>query len=205
MRIDEIRQSDISYLEVATSNAITKVIAELDAKQSKEFDKLAKEYKRVDVELKETQLERDRLNGDVKEKLLGLFDLEDKVYTRVIDTTKLVATLSRDSEPAEHFDIEGFISELTPLVAELGVSIQAIRSKYTTTNKAGRAPALKVDLKQPIKTNRKSRKVKESLSTSIEKAIEIMVSKFIHYFNRKMNRFDDKLYNLAEKIKMSFF
>lgn len=195
MRIDEIRQPDVSYTEVATGREVTKIVAELSASKSKALNKIAEEYKKIDIEIKELNLERDKLNTNVKSKLLSFFDLEDKVYTRVIKTTKLVATLNRDSEPGSKLDLEGFILEVGQLIAELGIDIQEIRNKYTTINKASRAPGLKVQLEN----------VNESLVSSVETAIEIMTSKFKHYFNKKMNRFDDKFYNLIERIKMTFF
>lgn len=195
MRIDEIRQSNVKYLEVKTSSQISKVIAELSGNKSSSFTKLAQRYKQIDQEMKSLEIERDNMNTEVKDKLLSFFDIEDQIYTRVLKTISLTATLSKQSDPGKKFDIEGFISEVGSLVEQLGVDIDDIRKKYTTINNTARSPSLKVDYD-----------IKESsFKTTLQDVLERFILKLKHFYDKKLDQFDEKFYNLSERIKNTFF
>lgn len=98
--ITEERQANVSYVEKKAKNAIVKVIAELSGHDASVFSQIARRFDRLKVAIEKMAEMRDKLNKDLKSRVSDLFDAEDEVLTRVVDTASFTVTLAKKSEKA---------------------------------------------------------------------------------------------------------
>lgn len=146
---------EVKYKEGKIKGVIDKVTAVLTGKKSEIFTKIAQEYKRIDDEIDRLQKERDSLNDKVKEKMSAMFDANDEIYTRIIESVSLVANLSKrtpdHTKTIETFDPEGMLEELAETMPELTEQLTYLREKYTTVKEVtvkAKSPALRVKIKE---------------------------------------------------------
>jgi hypothetical protein len=145
------RQSNIEYKEKKVKGLLDRVTAVLSGTQSGVFTRIASRYKRIDKLISYLQTEREKLNERVKENIVELFDAEDEVLTRVVESVSLTATLSKRTpaytKEVETFDQEGFLTELYEMLPELEEQIRTLQQKYTILNSIDvdeKSPALRV-------------------------------------------------------------
>lgn len=132
----EARQGNWKYTEKRVKGALDKVTLELEGADSGAMTRLAKRYERLDKSAKLLKEKRDALNAAVKEVGDRIFDAEDALATRIIDTISYTVMLTA-SEKAENkkatakVDYESAYAELARLVPELIEQADKIRAKYT--------------------------------------------------------------------------
>lgn len=128
--------ANVEYTEKKVKGLLDRVTAKLSGSKSGVFTRLGARYKEIDDEVKRLTDERETLNEQVKGQISALFDAEDEVLTRVIESVSLVATLSKKTpatvKPVETFDTEGFINEIYESLPELKEQLDIIRAKYVT-------------------------------------------------------------------------
>jgi len=147
----EARQThpEIEYKEKKVKGVLDRVIALLSGNKSGAFTRIAQRYKRIDRLAKLMKDERDALNKEVKAKILPLFDAQDEIYTRVIETASLTITLSRvQSGSNEYLDIESYVEELEKLMPGMEKQIEALRKQFTIVEEFEKDSALRVKVKE---------------------------------------------------------
>lgn len=122
--------------KAAAAGDFDSIVAKLKGPASGVLTKLAKEYKEADNELKAIQEKRDALNEKIREKAEDLFDVEDALKTRIIESIQLTITLSKytpaSSEEITNLDVDGLLTELSekfPIILE---ALAELKQKYTT-------------------------------------------------------------------------
>ena len=149
--------------------------------------RLAKRYKRLDDQLKRNKIERDRLNAVVRRKSVDLFNAEDEVITRVVDSISLVVTISaKKKEEKVSFDSDGYIKKLEQLTGLLEENLEVIREQYITREKRTKESGLTVKYKE-------DKKLKESESEdNTEKALDY-IHKSLEVFDRYAEQMKNEL------------
>ena len=140
----ELKEANDNYeydLEYHKSKA--KVIAFLHGRHSEEYTKLANKLEEIsDLEAEIKRLKAE-MKDEVKEKISDLFEAEDVIYTRVVETVSVIFTMSKDPKPtrsvayAKVFD--AFTEHLTPELIEM---LESLKEQYTSQPRQ-RPPSLK--------------------------------------------------------------
>lgn len=143
--LNEARAPNISYKESKTKGLVTKVVADLTGKESEKFTKLINRYGQLKRAI-ETLEERQKLeNEKIKNAVADLFDAEDEVLTKVVDTCSATLTLSKKTiTESNRVDYDKVLSAITAMVPELESKIKEIVTAHTTTVKAEKSPALRI-------------------------------------------------------------
>jgi len=197
---------DVSYELKGKSGAaekrgeFEKAIVTLTGAKSGVYTKYAREYQEIDNKLKELETLRDSLNTKVKSSIEELFDAEDAVYTRVVDTVSMLATLSKYVPPSqyqeEEFDVAGFMAELTQTASEeLLPIITAMKAKYTKI----------VEKQKKEVAPRLSIKAKESINeeNEIYPDLKLWADGFSEKIDQRLSSFDAKISDMKQKLPSS--
>lgn len=147
----EARRADLSYNEKVVKNKIDRVAVELEGNDSASMTRLASRFDRLDKAIKRMGEKRGELNEQLKDKVTDLFDAEDVVLTRVVETASFVMTLSKlvkaaEQEPKKIVNYEKIAEELAKLIpAELQEKVEEIQKLYTEISLAqDKSPGLRV-------------------------------------------------------------
>ena len=144
--------------KATAAGEFSKITATLSGPESAKFTRLAKKYKILDMIAKRAAERRDKLNEETREKVQGLFDVEDAVLTRYVETVSLSITLAKATEAStaetRTVDIDGLLAELYETVDEKLIPvIKELEEKYTKigtkTTKASPG-ALRVKIKEDL-------------------------------------------------------
>ena len=188
--LNEARQSGWKYTEKRVKGALDKVTLALEGADSGAMTRLAKRYERLDKSAKLLKEKRDELNAAVKEVGDRIFDAEDALATRIIDTVSYTVMLTaaekaETKKPKAEVDYASAYAELSRLVPELAAKADEIRAKYTTMIPPKDTPtALRVKAK-----------VEEGL-------LDTVVSKFMAFVNtikEWATSYDSKLAAIKKK------
>lgn len=136
--LTEERQKDFKYTEKRVKGALDKVMLELEGNNSGAMSRLMTRYTRLDKTAKLLKERRDEVNAQVKDVADRLFDAEDALATRIIETVSYTVMLTKaekaeTKEPKKEIDYASAYSELAKLVPELEAQAKAILEKYTTS------------------------------------------------------------------------
>jgi hypothetical protein len=133
--LSEARQPGVKYTEKKVKDTLDRVTATLKGADAANMTKLAKRYARLEVSLKAMKEKHDELNSRLKEDVGGLFDAEDVVLTRVVETAQFTLTLAKEVQKAEgstEVDYKSIIAALSVLIPnELQAKVDEITAKYT--------------------------------------------------------------------------
>jgi hypothetical protein len=148
----EARDPMLNYKEVKAKGALDKVIVELKGKQSEKFTKLAKRFKECKDMTKELELKKAELDAELKEDLVtDLFDAQDEIYTRVVDTVSMTLTLSKKTvRTTAMTDYDAILEELSKMVPELTDKIAELKKQYTRIEIKPVASSLRPALKEGV-------------------------------------------------------
>ena len=188
--VGEARQGGWKYSEKRIKGALTKVTLELEGADSGAMTRLAKRYERLDKSAKLLKEKRDELNAKVKDVADRIFDAEDAVVTRVVETITYTVMLSA-AEKAESksatpkTDYESAFSELAKLVPELTAQIDAIRAKYTEMI--------------PPKDTPTKLQVKPKVQEGLTDRVKAMWFSFMNTIKSWCTSYDDKLAAIKKK------
>jgi hypothetical protein len=150
MRVSDLlaeeRQRDWKYTEKRVKDKLDKVILELDGSDSGAMSRLMTRYKRLDQQWKMMEERRNEVNRQVKEVADRVFDAEDALATRIIETVSYTVMLTKATPASEKkdthkVDYESAFSELARLVPELEGKAKEILAKYTEVVKAKDTPS----------------------------------------------------------------
>ena len=142
----EARNPKLSYEEKKTKGVVNRVIVQLKMHDSGVATRLTKKYEDLDLAMKELTEKRNSLNEDMKAMVDDLFDAEDCVYTRVVETASYTITLSKAEKaetkaPTEKVDYEAAFRALAALVPDLTTQVEKITKEYTEIVPAKDTPA----------------------------------------------------------------
>jgi hypothetical protein len=161
----EERKEDVVYVEKKAKNEINKVIAELKGHEASVMSLLARRFDRLNTAIKLMGKKRDDIKKDLKERVAELFNAEEEVLTRVVDTAAFTLTLNKVTKKAETktvIDYESIAEKLCELIPdELQAKVDEIIAAYTkidimpipepgfkVTNKAAKEAADKVSVEE---------------------------------------------------------
>lgn len=151
--ISEARNPNLTYTQKEVSGKLDRVIVELSGRESEKFTKLAKSFKRTKTQIERLVKVQDALNAEVKKEAIDLFDAQDEVMTRVVNTVSLGITISKKPEVKDTIktDWEGVAKGIMALTPELDDKIKGLIEQFTTV-KAGvpKDVSLRVDIKEGV-------------------------------------------------------
>lgn len=188
--LDEARNSKFTYTEKRVKGELDRVIVTLEGRDSELFTKMGKNYKRIKTQIERLEKLQTNLNAEAKKAVGDLFEANENVLTRVVDTVSISLTLSKLPEVKDKVtvDHESIIKELLALQPELSSKIAELTEKFTkVTAGAPKPESLRIDLKEGVKDVAKGfwEKIKSSLKT------------FLNSIESWGSRYDKKL----DKIK----
>lgn len=133
----EARQpsADISYTDTETS-----ATAKLKGKKSSEFTRLATQYDEIMEIERGIKSEKRRISEKLKSSVKDLFDAEDALKTKYVETVSAAISVKKDVEARdeETFDLDGFFEEVYDLLdKEIVSKLLEIREKYINIRKVG--------------------------------------------------------------------
>jgi hypothetical protein len=209
--IIEERQSTVAYTEKKAKNAIVKVIAELKGHDASVMSQLARRFDRLKVAIEKMAEMRDGLNKDIKGRVADLFDAEDTVLTRVVDTASFTMTLSAQATEGKTkvvVDWESIAKELVKLVPdELQSKIDEIQEAYTKANIMDiPAPGLRVDNKA-AKAAAKAVSIEEGVIDTLKKLTSVFLKKISNWawkFDKTLRKLEAELSKSAAPIHEAF-
>jgi hypothetical protein len=207
----EINNPDVSYELAGTTKAKTaaeefsKITAYISGRTSEWFTKLAKKFKQIDDLNKQMNELRNEANQEAKDALGDLFNAEDEIYTRYVDTVSLSITMSKAIEAktttTETLFIDDFLADLMKLVdTDLLPAVTALvtqHTKITTRTSAAQQGRVTVNLPKPEPT------AETALN---EDGMREKIANFVAKFSAKImkfnSRYDDKLAAIAQKYNL---
>lgn len=147
--LNEARDETKKYTEKKVKGEIDRVTLELKGNDSGKFTKLIKEYSKLKATISELEVRQKELNTKIKAETEELFDAEDVVYTRVIDTVSATMNLSKKTVvTSTKVDYQAVIDSISELVPELSEQIKLLIEANTKVSSTEKSPALRVDLKE---------------------------------------------------------
>lgn len=199
--INEARNPVLNYLEKKAKDIVVRVTVFLTGNESSAATRLAKRFVRLDQAMKQQIKLRDAANADAKKLFEELFDAEDEILTRVIETASVTMTLSKavrgkDKPNVITVDFEAAYRELAEMVLglteqkeKLNKKIEAILAKHTTSTPARDTPAkLTTDVK-----------LDEGIMDTLKKMVNTVVESIKNWatgYDKKLDAFKKK-YKLA--------
>lgn len=165
----EARDKQLKYSEKGPKETVDRVIVSLEKQRSAAMTRLAQRYHRLNLALKRMSEERDKVNAEMKEHVQALFDAEDVVYTRVVETNSFVLTLAKQGTATTKttYDFEKIAEELAKLIPdELQSKVDEITEAYKkVTVTQPKSPALTVQTADEVE--KKGRTVRANLKEGI--------------------------------------
>jgi hypothetical protein len=166
--LSEARNPDLTYKEKVVKNKIDRVTVELAGNPSGVMSRLTSRYDRLDKAIKTMTVKRNEMNEQIKDTVTDLFNSEDIVLTRVVETVSFTLTLSKLVKSAEQnpkivVDYESIAKDLAKLIPEeLQAQVEAITKMYTEVSiAADKSPALRIK-------NKNEEKLDEGILDSIK-------------------------------------
>lgn len=133
--INEARDPAVKYSFKEVKGKVERITVTLDGNKSGKFTRLSQKYKKIDRLLKSLAEKREGMNAEVKSSLIEYFDAEDAVFTRVVETVSLTATLAKSSGPGSKVDYEEVVNGLLALQPELAEQIELLIAAATKATK----------------------------------------------------------------------
>ena len=182
MKLKEERQHDIEYKQTKD-----KVIASLTLQKASAASRLAEKIMGLDEQKKMLEKELASLKSDAKQYAESLFNLEDAVLTRAVETNSFIISISKETTRALH-DKEIFFKKLEEIYPNL---IQQIKEIYNATLKISTSsPSVKVS---SLKENNVIQKIKQYISSLYNKIKQNLFS-----YDKKLNELKDLFFNEKE-------
>lgn len=195
----EARNPDLKYSEKVVRNKIDRVTVELAGNPSGVMSRLTSRYDRLDKAIKTMSVKRNEMNEQIKETVTDLFNAEDIVLTRVVETVSFTLTLSKLVKSAEQnpkivVNYEEIAKELAKLIPEeLQAKVEEITKMYTEVSiAADKSPALRIKNKND-----------EKLDEGIIDSIRGLANKVIKWVKRTASwaaKYDKKLSALKAQL-----
>ena len=129
--------------EISRDPKANKAIINLRGRDSEKYTKLAnriEQLQELETEIKDI---KKAIKSETKELIGDLFEAEDTVFTRVVETVSVVFTMSKDPKPTESVSYAKVLTALTEhLTPELIEKLEELKKAYTSTSQ--REPSLSI-------------------------------------------------------------
>lgn len=189
----EARDKKLPYTEKRnkTTKALERVTVELEGNKSGIMSKLTTRYSRLDKAAKLMQARRNDLNEEMKKEAAELFDAEDEIATRVVETISYTITLSKaergaDKPPKKTVNYEAIVKALEKMVPELTEKIKELTDQYTSIVEAADTP--------------QALRVKSKLDEGVFKKALAWVKAFLNDIKSWGNDYDTRLAALKKQL-----
>jgi chromatin segregation and condensation protein Rec8/ScpA/Scc1 (kleisin family) len=139
MNLCEGRNPDLEY-----QDAEDKVIARLQSYKSQSYTKLAQKVNRIKELKDEVKALEEEVKQETRENINDLFDAEDAVKTRIVETMSFILTLSKNPKATETPKYKDILNELTNhLTPELINVLEGLKKQMVTVTQ--KEPSLKIE------------------------------------------------------------
>ena len=147
----------ISFEEITYSKTADKVIANLTSHDSAAFTRLANQIKKMQVLEDDIKKIKEDIKAATKQDIQSLFDAEDAIKTRVVETVSFSLVLSKDPKPSETVKYKEVLEELSKnLTPDLIAKLEELKKKYLTITQKSASLTLKESILDTLKTFFKS-------------------------------------------------
>jgi hypothetical protein len=173
---------------------LDRVVVNLKAHQAGAFSRLTSRYERLDKVMKNMIEARDQVNDQVRAELEDLFDAEDEVLTRVVQTASWAITLSKATkgEDKEVKDYEPIIEGLMGLIDKsLLPKAEELVKAFTSVAKGKDTPT-KLTVK-PLDSKA------EDLSEGVIKNVKLWLSNLVTKVKAWAKSFDREFADLKKQ------
>lgn len=181
MKIYEIiKEARADHPDVSYVSEPTKVTAFVSNDLSRKYTQLYNNLKRITDLSEELKALQEQVKQDRREQVMDLFDVEDAVFTRVIETKSVVLTLSKDPKATEAPKYKVILEELEKhLTPELITVLEVLKKEHVTVTQ--KEPSLRAEPKSTIDENISDNSVLSKISNWLPK------------FDRKLDAIHDQL------------
>lgn len=185
---------EVSYDHKETKGEINKVIANLKGNYSGKFTKLGRTLNRISWLSDKLDQLKQQAKQETREHIAELFNAEDAVRTRVIDTVSFTFTMSKDPEPSKTVKYAKVLEELQEhLTPELLQVMEALVEKHSSITH--KEPSL-------IKAKDKTREgIDMDLNEGVWDGIKAFVAKFSAKIQNWAKGYDSKLAALKSQVQ----
>jgi hypothetical protein len=194
LAIFEARQPGMTYTEKQVKGILDRVTVTLKGNDSASMTKLAKRYARLEVSMKAMKEKHEELNTRLKTEVQDLFEAEEVIVTRVVETAQFTLTMAKEiqkTEGSKEVDYASIIAALSALIpTELQSRVDEITEKYTRL----------IPPKAPLKRLSVSKEVPEGM---VVEGLFGFIKGFVKSIMSWATRFDAKLENLKRKAGMA--
>jgi uncharacterized protein (UPF0335 family) len=119
------------------------VIAVLKSYNSQVYTKLAQKVERIDQLEAEIKMLKEEVKNETRENIADLFDADDAVKTRVVQTMSFILTLSKDPKATVSPKYKDILEELaTQLTPELIIVLENLKKQLVTVTQ--KSPSLRI-------------------------------------------------------------
>lgn len=176
----EARRPEIKYKVTPKE-----VIAQLEGNTSGKYTKLAQKINRIGFLQAQLSRLKEEVKASAREDIADLFDAEDAVKTRIVETLQFVFVLSKNPEITKTPKYKDILSELeTKLTPELILVLEALKAELITETQ--KEPSLKV---KPVSESKGDDR--------LERTVKLV--------NLWKNAYDKKLYALIKDADLPDF
>ena len=184
-QLNEARKPTLTYTEKQVKGKVERLIVTLAGNESAAMTKLGKQYKEMQKRLERVTAVKEELNGRIKSEIVDLYDAEDEVLTRVVETVSITATLAKKGTDGPKVDHEKVVAKLLTLMPELQAKIDELTKEFTSVVKA-KEPGLTVKVTEDV--------------AGVWKALKDKFSKLLSSFKTWGKSFDQKLAEIKSAI-----
>ena len=188
------RLEDLEYKEKKVKGVVDRVIVSLEGRESAVWTRMANRYRKIKNLIESLSKKRDELNVQLKDELVQIFDAEDEVLTRVVETVSMTVTLGKKETrtSAAKFHTKPFLKDLYSLAEELSNTLPELAEKIREIEEKH------TELGKPVEV---SPKLGVKLKDSVNEGIADQVMKFARTFGNWLLSFDRKLNSIKRRIR----
>lgn len=171
----DLTNPDIQYVDDPNGD---KVIAILRSYKSQSYTKLAQKIARIEQLEDEIKQLKNEVKTETKENIHDLFDAEDAVRTRVVETLNFIFHLTKDPKATETPKYKEILNELEKqLTPELITVLEGLKKTMKTVTQ--KSPALTI---KPIE------KIDESFIGNFFAKLKSVIYNWANKYDSKLNR-----------------
>jgi len=125
----------------------TKITAHIDAKLGKKYNKMVEDLQQIDLLKEQIKGLQDHTKSFIKSDVAALFDAKYSVFTRVIETKKVILEISKTPKPTETPQYKKILDALeTHLTPDLVKILEELKKEFVTTSQ--REPSIRYKVKE---------------------------------------------------------
>lgn len=139
----------INLVEAEINRTDDKAEVELTGTDSMVYTKLAQKVERISQLEEEIKQLKAQVKSETRQYVAGLFEADDEVRTRVVNTKQFVLTLSKQPKPTETYQYAKIVAELEKsLTPKLLVVLQNLKEQFKTV--VQKEPSLRIEPRESV-------------------------------------------------------